>query len=112
VAAYAATAAGMQDREWQYIDLFFRNQGQAAPRVTSQFLDDIANAIPDLDTAQWDHDRGSAKVKAIVASDAKLATGYRLPAEPAIVVNGPRGSRTLDDSPSKEQVDAAVRALS
>jgi protein-disulfide isomerase len=112
LAAYAATAAGMQDREWQYIDLFFRNQGQAGPRVTSQFLDDIANAIPELDTAQWDHDRGSANVKAIVASDAKLATGYRLPAEPAIVVSGPGGSRTLDDSPSKEQVDAAVRALS
>jgi len=110
--AYAATAAGVQDREWQYIDLFFRNQGEAAPRVTSQFLNDIANAIPDLDTAQWDDDRGSAKVKAIVASDAKLATSYRLPAQPGIVVSGPCGSRTLDESPSKEQVDGAVRALS
>ena len=26
MAAYAATAAGAQDREWQYVDLFFRNQ--------------------------------------------------------------------------------------
>jgi protein-disulfide isomerase len=112
VAAYAATAAGPQDREWQYIDLFFRNQGQAGPRgVTPQFLNDIANAIPDLDQAQWDDDRGSAKVRAIVESDSKLGTDYRLPAQPAIVVSGPGGSRTLEESPSQQQVDAAVRAV-
>jgi hypothetical protein len=51
-------------------------------------------------------------VQATVASDAKLATDYRLPAQPAMIVSGLHGSRTLDDSPSKQQVDAAVRALS
>jgi protein-disulfide isomerase len=112
LAGYAATAAGLQDREWQYVDLFFRNQGQVGERVTSQSLNDIANAIPDLDTKTWNRDRDSAKVKAIVESDAKLATGYHLPAQPAIVVSGAGGSRTLEDSPSKRQVDAAVRALS
>jgi protein-disulfide isomerase len=109
--AYAATAAGLQDREWQYVDFFFRNQGQAGTRVTTQFLDDIANAVPELDTNKWDRDRGSDKANAIVESDAKLATSYRLPAEPAIVVSGPGGSRTLERSPSKRQVEAAVRAL-
>ena len=113
VAAFAATAAGLQDREWEYIDLFFRNQGQAGARgVTSQFLHDIANAIPELDTVSWDGDRGSDRVDAIVNSDAKLAADYSLPAQPAIVVSGPGGSRTLDDSPSKGDVEAAVAALS
>ena len=113
VAAFAATAAGLEDREWQYIDLFFRNQGQAGPRgVTPQFMNDIANAIPELDSVQWHHDRGSAKVEATVESDAKIAADYKLPAQPAIVVSGANGSRTLDDSPPKRQVDAAVRALS
>jgi protein-disulfide isomerase len=113
VAAYAATAAGPQDREWQYIDLFFRNQGQAGPRgVTPQFMNDIANAIPELDPVKWDRDRGSAEVRAIVESDAKLASDYSLPAQPAIVVSGPGGSRTLEDSPSKGAVEVAVRALS
>lgn len=113
VAAFAATAAGLQDREWQYIDLFFRNQGQAGPRgVTPQFMNDIANAIPELDPVKWDHDRGSEKVQAVVESDAKIATDYKLPAQPAIVVSGPHASRTLDESPTKRQVEAAVRSLS
>src|SRR5205823_14941707 len=49
-AAYAATAAGEQDREWQFVELFFRNQ-DAAPGhfVSDQFLDDIGNTITDLD---------------------------------------------------------------
>jgi protein-disulfide isomerase len=113
VAAYAATAAGLQGREWQYVDLFFRKQGQAGPRgVTPQFMNDIANSVPDLDEGEWSKARGSAAVKARVASDAKLATSLRLPAQPAIVVTGPGGTRQLDDSPSKAQVVAAVRAVS
>jgi protein-disulfide isomerase len=111
VAAYAATAAGNQGREWQYVDFFFRNQAEVPQHgVDSQFLDDIANEIPDFDLPRWRHDQASEKVKAAVSSDAKLAIDYRLPAEPAIVVSGPGGSKTLEESPSKAKVDAAVRA--
>jgi protein-disulfide isomerase len=113
VAAYAATAAGIQGREWQYVDLFFRKQGQAGPRgATPQFLNDIANSVPDLDEGAWSKARGSAAVRARVASDAKLAADLGLPAQPAAVVSGPGGTRQLDDSPSVQQVKAAVRAVS
>jgi protein-disulfide isomerase len=113
VAAYAATSAGLQGREWQYVDLFFRKQGQAGPRgVTPQFMNDIANSVPDLDVGEWSEARGSAAVEARVASDAKLAASLRLPAQPAVVVTGPGGTRQLEDSPSKARVRAAVRAVS
>jgi protein-disulfide isomerase len=113
VAGLAAAAAGNQDYEWPYVDLFFRNQGQAGQRgVTPQFLNDIANSIPNLNVNQWDDDRGSAGVKARVDSDAKLAISLRLPAQPAIIVTGPGGTRKLFDSPTKGDVDAAVRAVS
>ena len=113
VAAYAATAAGRQDYEWQYVDLFFRNQLQARRHgVDSQFLDDIANAIPGLNKGQWTKAQGADAVKARVDSDAKLATDLRLTAQPAIVVDGPKGTKQLDDSPSVQQVEAAVRAVS
>ena len=61
-AAYAATAAGEQDREWQYVDLFFRNQDEApAHTVSDEFLDDIGNAIPDFDLDAWREARDSAR---------------------------------------------------
>jgi protein-disulfide isomerase len=113
VAALAAAAAGQQGYAWQYVDLFFRNQGQAGPQgVTPQFLNDIANGIAGLNEGQWSKARGSAEVNARVDSDVKLAADLALPAQPAVVVDGPGGTRKLDDSPSKAEVDAAVRAVS
>src|SRR3954464_14932484 len=108
-AAYAATAAGEQDREWQYVDLFFRNQ-DAAPQhtVTDEFLQDIGNAIPDFDRDAWNQARDSADVKARVESDAQLAIDLRLTAQPAIVVTGPTGTRRLEGKPSVADVEDAV----
>jgi protein-disulfide isomerase len=111
-AAYAATAAGEQDREWQYVDLFFRNQ-DAAPQhtVTDEFLQDIGNAIPDFDRDAWNKARDSADVKARVESDAQLAIDLRLTAQPAIVVTGPSGTRRLEGKPSVADVESAVTAV-
>jgi protein-disulfide isomerase len=111
-AAYAATAAGEQDREWQYVELFFRNQ-DAAPQgtVTDEFLQDIGNAIPDFDLDSWKTARDSPEVKARVESDAKLAIDLRLSAQPAIGVSGPGGTRQLEDKPSQAEVEAAVAAV-
>jgi protein-disulfide isomerase len=113
VAAYAAVAAGQQDREWQYADLFLRNQ-DAAPNgaVTDEFLRDIANGVPELDAGQWEEDQGSPAVAARVRSDATLAIDLRLSAAPAIVVQGPNGTRQLEDTPSADDVRAAVEAVS
>ena len=116
-AAYAATAAGEQDVEWQFADLFFRNQ-DAAPNgtVTSQFLDDIGNAIDSfstLDVGQWHQDMDSPQVKDSVDADQKLAAQYGLRINaPSIVVDAPSGTKVLLDGPSKAEVDAAVADVS
>jgi protein-disulfide isomerase len=111
-AAYAAAAAGEQDRQWQYVDLFFRNQEEApGNEVSEDFLLDVANAIPDFEVEAWKRARESPVVSALVEDDAALAANLRLPADPAIVVTGPGGTRELDESPSKEQVEAAVVAV-
>jgi protein-disulfide isomerase len=111
-AALAATAAGEQDREWQFIELFFRNQDEApAHTVSDEFLDDIGNAIPDLDVDAWRRARDSGEVAARVDADAKLAAdlGLRV-GGPAVVVEGPGSPepKVLQDSPPKQQIDAAV----
>ena len=114
LAALAAVAAGNQGREWQYVDLFFRSQGIIrSSRVTDEFLNDIANAIPEFNRSEWDDDRGSDAVDAQVQADAKLADSLRLPIDaPSVVVSGPRGTKTLEHYPSRAEVDAAVQAVS
>jgi protein-disulfide isomerase len=112
-AAYAAAAAGEQEREWQYIDLFFRNQDQAPGRtVSDEFLEEIGNAIPNFDLDAWNQARDSPQVADRVRADATLAADLRLRVEgPSVVVSGPGGTQVLQDSPSTEEVDAAVSAV-
>jgi protein-disulfide isomerase len=115
--AYAATAAGEQDRQWQFVDMFFRNQDQAPNGVvTEEFLTDIANAvssISEFDTDSWRDAQASAIVKARVEADGKLAADYRLRVDgPSVIVEGASGRTTvLQDAPSKDEVDAAVASL-
>jgi protein-disulfide isomerase len=108
--AYAATAAGEQDREWQFAELFFRNQDEApGGTVTDEFLDDIANSIPDFELDAWHEAMGSEDVKASVDADQKLAAQYGLRVEaPSIIVDGPGGTKVLQDGPSTGQVKAAI----
>lgn len=114
LAAHAAAAAGLQGREWQYIDLFFHSQDIIrSSRVTDQFLTDVANVIPEMNINQWQDDRDSAQVDEIVQNDAKLADSLHLPIDaPSVVVDGPGGTQTLDHYPSKAEIDRAVQAVS
>ena len=112
-AAYAAAAAGEQDREWQYIDLFFRNQDEAPGHtVSDEFLQDVGNAIPDFDREAWDAARDSSVVTDRVEADATLAADLSLRVQgPSVVVSGPGGTKVLQDAPSKEEIDTAVSAV-
>ena len=54
----------------------------------------------------------SPQVKARVESDGKLAADLGLRVNgPSVIVEGPGGTEVLQDSPSKEEIDAAVAAL-
>jgi hypothetical protein len=55
----------------------------------------------------------SQSVKERVDADQKLAAEYGLRIEaPSIIVDGPGGTKVLQDGPTKAQVDAAVAAVS
>jgi protein-disulfide isomerase len=112
-AAFAAAAAGEQDREWQYIDLLFRNQDEApASTVSDEFLEDVGSAIPNFDLDAWKEARESTLVSDRVEADAILAADLDLAITgPAVVVSGPAGTEVLEDSPSKQEIDAAVSAV-
>jgi protein-disulfide isomerase len=108
-ASFGAVAAAEQDDEWQFIQLFFINQDEA-PRggATDEFLDQIGNAILNFNVEQWQRDRDDPEVIETLEADDELAAEHGFPAEPAVVLEGPGGTRELTESPPREQIEAAI----
>ena len=113
-AAFAAVAAGEQERQWQYAHLFFHNLGNVPgepPRVTTDFLRQVAGGVLELDESDWEDAIDTEEVQATVESDAQEAIDLFLPGEPAMFVEGPGGTRELTRSPSLEEIEAAAEEV-
>jgi protein-disulfide isomerase len=113
LAAEAAAAAAEQDREWQYLDLFFRNQAEIrSSRVTQDFLNEIANSLPEFEFGSWQEALGTQATTAAVDEDAQLGDSLHLPFDaPSVVVAGPGGQKVLTQSPSEDDIQAAITAV-
>jgi protein-disulfide isomerase len=112
-----AEAAAEQDYSWPYVYLFFRNQDEAERLgIDEDFLAEIAASIPELDVEEWqaylDEEGGiGGAIRERLDGYEELGSDLRIRAEPAAIVTGPGGSRTLQDSPSLEQITAAIEAV-
>jgi protein-disulfide isomerase len=113
--AYGAVAAAKQDYEWQFIELFFYNQDEAEKHQADQeFLDNIARGVGvvNFNVEQWQRDMDDSDIQQTLDADDRLAAERRLPAEPAVVVGGPNGTKQLVESPSLAEVQAAIAEVS
>lgn len=109
VASYGAVAAGMQGQQWQFIELFFRNQREAQRfGVTQEVLDEVAKGVLNLNIEQWQRDFSRPEVADTLEADDLLAVQKGIPAEPAVVVTGPGGSVELIQAPSLAEVRRAI----
>jgi protein-disulfide isomerase len=109
--AYAAVAAAKQDYEWQFIQLFFANQDEAEKHGADQeFLDNIARGVGvvNFNVEQWQQDMKDDDIQTTLDADEQLSAERRLPVGPAVVVGGPNGTKQLIESPSLEDVQAAI----
>jgi protein-disulfide isomerase len=112
VAFPAAAAAGEQGRQWQYVHIFFANQEEARRRgVSEEFMTRVAEQVPELEVDQWKRDRRDPDIERTLAADAKLSLDERLPAQPAVIVDGPRGQRKLVGSPTAARILAAANEV-
>ncbi len=111
LAAVAATAAGEQGRQWQYLDLLMRNLSDARGDTDEGFLVDVARAVPELDLEVWESDRLAPETREIVDADSAEAVDLRLQADPVVIVTGPGGEERLEGSPASEEIEAAVEAV-
>jgi protein-disulfide isomerase len=113
VASYGAVAAGLQGQQWQFIELFFRNQGEVQRfGVTQEVLDEIAKGVLNLNVEQWQRDFENPEVPETLEEQDLLAVQRRIPAEPAVVVTGPEGSVELVETPTLVEVRAAIDEVS
>ncbi len=113
--AYAAVAAAKQDYEWQFIQLFFRNQDEAERLGADQeFLDNIARGVgvTNFNVEQWQRDMKDDDIQGTLEADERITAERRLPAEPAVVVGGPNGTKELIQSPSLEDIQSAISEVS
>jgi protein-disulfide isomerase len=110
----AALAAGDQGHFWNYIQLFYANQGgENSGYVTDDFLTSIARGagVPDID--RWNTDRKDPKWNATIQQGASQAEGFGFSGTPSVVVQGPNGEQVLGGStiPDLQQIQAAIQQV-
>lgn len=111
-AARGSLSASLQDRYWQYIELFYRNQGtENTGYVTSAFLEALAKAaaVPDLDRWNADLDKPAWQKQL----DAVTAEAQRLgfDSTPSFQVRGPGGKTAVPDEASAAAIAKAVESV-
>jgi len=91
----AALAAGKQNKMWQYIELFYNQQGEEnSGYVTEKYLQGLAQQIPGLNLAQWTTDRGGAALVNQVASDQQTANNSGFTGTPSFLIGKTGGTMT------------------
>jgi protein-disulfide isomerase len=114
---FGAEAAADQGYGWQYIYLFFRNQDEAERvRVSQDFLASIAGGVEELNAPEWESDLEDNGVPG--GSISKRLEGYEqlgrdlgIRTGQAAIVNGPHGTRTLQEGPTLAEIERAIAAV-
>jgi protein-disulfide isomerase len=114
---YGAEAAADQGYGWQYIYLFFRTQ-EEAKRFTSErsfpdFAKSIAGGVEELDIEEWEKDLeenggSDGTIQKRLEASEELGRNLGIRVGQGMVVNGPRGTTTLQEGPSLKEVEAAI----
>jgi protein-disulfide isomerase len=114
---YGAEAAAEQGYGWQYTYLFFRNQNEAERvGIDQDFLDSVAGGVEELNAPEWE-----AALEQLGQSDGPIARrlesyeelGQQLDIRTgqAMIVSGPSGTETLQDSPTLGEIERAIEAV-
>lgn len=114
---FGAEAAAQQGYGWQYTYLFFVNQDEAERfGIDAEFMASLAGSIGELDVPEWqeylDNEGGTdGEIAKRLEADEELGTNLGIRTGIAMIVTGPRGTRTLQDGPALGQVERAIEAV-
>lgn len=109
----AAYAAGRQNRAWEYIDLFYREQGaEGTGYVTESYLNGLARQTPGLKLARWTSDRTLAAVTGQVTRDEQLAQTSGVNGTPTLLIQGPKGhAAPIAGNAGYSQIEQAITSV-
>jgi protein-disulfide isomerase len=114
---FGAEAAARQGYGWQYTYLFFRNQDEAERfGVGEELMASLAGSIDELEVPEWqealDREGGSSgPIAKTLEGYEELGDELGIRAGQAMIVNGPSGTRVLQDGPSAAEIEAAIAAV-
>jgi protein-disulfide isomerase len=109
-AGAAALAAGAQGRGWNFVELFYKNQGsENSGYADDEFLEAIAKGAGVQDIARWNKER--AKFTAEVEATTAQAQELGFTGTPSLAIKGP-GTDGLEptDAQSTGDLEAAIKA--
>ena len=106
----AALAAGEQGRGWNFLEIFYRNQGvETAPYANDEFLTAVAKAAGVADIARWNRERKSSKLVGEVKKTTAEAEDLGFTGTPSFAVEGPSGKlETLGFPESPGELESAI----
>jgi protein-disulfide isomerase len=114
-AGAAALAAGAQSRGWNYIELFYRNQGEEnSGYATDEFLTAVAKGAGVKDIAQWNKERKGTKFTDEVTTTTEQARNFGFTGTPSFAIKGPssNGTELLGTPGSPEEIEEAIEKAS
>jgi protein-disulfide isomerase len=92
----AAYAAGAQNKAWNYILLFYHEQGtEDTPYVDTSYLTTLAKQVPGLDVSKWNTDRFNPTFSDQVVSEEQQATKLGIKGTPGIMFSGAKSQTKL-----------------
>jgi protein-disulfide isomerase len=110
-AGAAAIAAGEQGRGWNFVELFYRNQGtEDTGYADDQFLTAIAKAAGVPNLARWNQARKSKVAIARVEATTAEAQELGFSGTPSFALEGP-GAKGVEAIETPESADALESAI-
>lgn len=110
-AGAAALAAGTQERGWNYLELFYRNQGQEnGGYIDDEFLTAVAKGAGVENIAKWEEERESTRLANEVKAGFAEAQRLGLDGTPSFAIKGPNtnGLELLGTPGSPDELESAI----
>jgi protein-disulfide isomerase len=114
-AGAAALAAGAQGRGWNYVELFYRNQGEEnSGYADDEFLTAIAKGAGVKDISRWNTEREGAKFTGEVTKTTEQAQGFGFTGTPSFAIEGPgsNGIELLGTPSTSGEIEEAIEKAS
>lgn len=114
---YGAEAAAEQGYGWQYTYLFFRNQEEAKKfGVDQDFLESVAGGVEELNFPEWKQDleekgQSGGPIAKRLEGYEELGQELGIRVGQGMIVTGPSGTETLQESPSLAEVETAIERV-